>query len=97
MRKTSSGVIAPQLGKALITLGRAQAALLQFPAAEMSLIEAQEILSKAPGQASGDRRACMQELVKLYTNWEASEPKHGHAANAAEWQHAQDALTQIRR
>lgn len=73
-------------------LGEAQLGLGQFALAETNLKEAHEILTLTPAPAPRNLRECSRSLVKLYTDWNKTEPNQKYSALIAQWQAKVDAL-----
>jgi hypothetical protein len=69
----------------LAALGKARAALHQYPTAKANLTEACETFAAYGLPYKAVTRDCMQALISLYTAWDAAEPNKGHNAHAAEW------------
>jgi len=82
-----------QLGLFFLSLGRARAALHQFPAAQDALLEAHENFERSPGAHAGTfPRRCMHAIVDLYTSWNRAAPGRGYDVKAAEWKTKADAM-----
>ena len=84
-RKAFTGSNARWLAKLLTTLGKARAALGEFPAAEASLLEAHPLYVTTRGATHKDTRDCTRAIVELYDAWSAREPGKGYDAKAAAW------------
>jgi tetratricopeptide (TPR) repeat protein/tRNA A-37 threonylcarbamoyl transferase component Bud32 len=83
MRKEFTGENTYRLGKYLMNLGMARAALGQYADAEANLIEARDILAASPYPK--DLRDCTHALADLYAAWNKAQPDKGYDAKAAEW------------
>ena len=80
-RKSYTGSNERSLGEFLQQLGRAQARLGRHAAAEATLLEAHDILSRARPPTE----SCARLLAELYSAWHREEPGKGHDAKAASW------------
>jgi len=91
-RKILGEQVPLQFGFFEMNLGRAQAGMREFAAAQADLLEAQPILLKNMGPKGSYTRTCTKAIVDLYAAWNAAEPGKGYDAKAVEWKRKLDAL-----
>jgi len=68
-----------------LRLGESLSAEGRLAEAEGELLATERVLARAPDDATGLHRKCIEVLVALYENWSESEPGKDYEAKAAEW------------
>jgi eukaryotic-like serine/threonine-protein kinase len=84
-RQAAAKIDQGDLRALLLGLGKAQAALHEFAAAEANLKEAHAQYLAARGAEARGTQRCVQALVDLYDAWNVAEPDGKHETDAAEW------------
>jgi len=90
MRRRFTGSGELHLATYLLTIGQIRSAMdydpNRFRSAESHLLEAHAILERAHTPSHPDVKACVRELIKLYSSWSVSEPDRSFAERKAKWQ-----------
>ncbi len=81
-------------GNLLTAFGKAQMGRGEFVAAEVSLLEAQHLISENRGASYNNKFQCADAFVAFYAAWDAAKPGEGYSEKQTEWKRKLEDLVQ---